>query len=138
MKKSHLFILVIIAAAVGVIISTAGDASTYVSFKDANEMAADGVDSKVHVVGKLKKGASGQIVGMEYQPEVDPNMFKFVLVDNNNEEQTVVYRSPKPQDFDRSEQIVIIGNVQKDIFVADKILMKCPSKYEDKELKANI
>jgi cytochrome c-type biogenesis protein CcmE len=75
---------------------------------------------------------------MEYQPEVDPNMFKFVLIDNNKEEQTVIYHNPKPQDFDRSEQIVIIGNVQKDIFVADKILMKCPSKYEDKELKANI
>ena len=138
MKKSHLFILVIIAAAVGVIISTAGDASTYVCFRDAKEMAADGVDNKVHVVGKLKKDPSGHIVGMEYQPEVDPNMFKFVLIDNNKEEQTVIYHNPKPQDFDRSEQIVIIGNVQKDIFVADKILMKCPSKYEDKELKANI
>jgi cytochrome c-type biogenesis protein CcmE len=49
----------------------------------------------------------------------------------------VVYRNPKPADFERSEQIVIIGNVQKDIFVADKILMKCPSKYTEKEIKVN-
>lgn len=138
MKKSHIFIILIIAAAIGVIISTAGDASTYVSFTEAKKMAGEGEKNKVHVVGKLKKDANGNIIGLQYNPAIDPNHFSFILVDNNQQEQAVVYRSPKPQDFERSEQVVIIGNIQNETFLADKILMKCPSKYEDKNLKANM
>ena len=138
MKKSHIIAFAVIAIAIGVIISTAGDASTYVSFKDAYDLAANGKNKKVHVVGRLKKDKLGQILGMQYNPVVDPNHFEFILIDNQQQEQMVLYTSPKPQDFERSEQIVIIGNVQKDVFVAEKILMKCPSKYEDKSLKENI
>ena len=138
MKKSHIIAFTIIAIAIGVIVSTAGDASTYVCFKEAYDLAADGEDKKVHVVGRLKKDKFGQIEGMLYNPVLDPNHFEFVLIDNNQQEQTVIYSSPKPQDFERSEQIVIIGNVQNKVFIADKILMKCPSKYEDKSLKENV
>lgn len=115
--------------------STAGDASTYVTFKDATDMAKEGDNDKVHVVGKLKKNNQGNIVGMFYDPVMDANRFEFVLIDNNNLEQTVIYNQPKPQDFDKSEQVVIVGNMRGDVFMASQIIMKCPSKYEDKELK---
>ena len=137
MKKAHILGIVIIAVAIAVIVSTAGDASSYVTFKEAAELAEDGEATKVHVVGKLKKDNIRKIVGMEYQPQIDPNYFSFVLVDENNEERQVVYSSPKPQDFERSEQIVIIGSMQDKHFVADKILMKCPSKYQENEIKVN-
>jgi cytochrome c-type biogenesis protein CcmE len=137
MKKVHLFVIVIIAVAIAVIMSTAGDASSYVSFKEATELSSNGKDKKVHVVGKLKKDPAGQIVGMNYQPHVDANHFEFVLVDQNNEERKVIYNQPKPQDFERSEQIVVVGNVQGEGFKADKILMKCPSKYQENEIKVN-
>ncbi|QHT68627.1 cytochrome c maturation protein CcmE [Rhodocytophaga rosea] len=137
MKKAHIFGIVIIAVAIAVIVSTAGDASSYVSFKEAAELAADGKDKKVHVVGTLKKGNTGEIIGMQYQPQIDPNYFSFRLIDQNNEEREVIYSSPKPQDFERSEQIVIIGSMQNDRFVADKILMKCPSKYQENEIKVD-
>ena len=136
MKVSHVILIIIIAVAIGVIISTTGDASKYVSFKEAYQMAADGDDDKVHVVGKLKKASNGEIVGMFYNPVINPNHFEFVLVDNNNEEHSVVYQNAKPQDFDKSEQVVVVGNVNGQVFVADEILMKCPSKYEEKEVKA--
>lgn len=135
MKKSHILAILVIAIAIGVIMSTAGDASTYVTFKDATEMAKDGDNDKVHVVGKLKKNNQGNIVGMFYDPVMDANRFEFVLIDNNNLEQTVIYNQPKPQDFDKSEQVVIVGNMRGDVFMASQIIMKCPSKYEDKELK---
>ncbi|QNF32926.1 cytochrome c maturation protein CcmE [Adhaeribacter swui] len=135
MKKSHITGIAIIALAIGIIISSAGDASMYVSFKEARELAAEGKTSKVHVVGRLKKDAQGHIVGMNYNPVMDPNYFTFVLVDTLQNEQKVVYFQPKPQDFERSEQVVIMGNMQKDAFVADKILLKCPSKYVEKEIK---
>lgn len=125
-----------IAVAISIMMSTASDASVYVPFSEAKALAQQGNDTKVHVVGRLKKDAKGHIVGMNYDPVVDPNYFTFVLVDTNRVEQTVVYYSPKPQDFDRSEQVVITGNMKEQVFVADKILLKCPSKYNETEVKA--
>ncbi len=132
MKKSHLLGILIIAACVTIIITTAGDASSYVSFKEAHDMAAQGQDKKVHVVGQLKKTASGEIVGIE--PSEDKLSFSFVMVDQNNQEQQVFYKEPMPADFTRSEQVVVIGGYHQDVFVADQILMKCPSKYQEQEV----
>ncbi|MBD1398049.1 cytochrome c maturation protein CcmE [Pontibacter sp. JH31] len=137
MKKSHIIGIIVIAMAIGIIMTTAGDASTYVSFGDAIEMAQDGNSTKVHVVGRLKKDDQGHIVGMQYDPLKDPNYFAFTLVDTNRFEQRVVYFNPKPQDFERSEQVVITGNMQNEVFVADKILLKCPSKYTENEIQTN-
>ncbi|WP_439881202.1 cytochrome c maturation protein CcmE domain-containing protein [Pontibacter sp. MBLB2868] len=137
MKKSHIIGILVIAVAIIIIMSSVGDASTYVSFGEAIERAQDGDMTKVHVVGRLKKDAQGHIVGMNYDPVVDPNYFTFMLVDTNRVEQQVVYYNPKPQDFDRSEQVVITGNIRDNVFVADKILLKCPSKYVEKEIQQN-
>ena len=136
MKKTHIFGIIVIALAIFIIMSSASDASTYVSFKEAIERYEDGNSSKVHVVGKLKKDAQGHILGMQYDPVIDPNYFSFVLVDTLQIEQKVVYYNPKPQDFERSEQVVITGNMNQDVFIADKILLKCPSKYTENEVKA--
>lgn len=136
MKTSHIILIIVIAVAIGVILSTSGDASKYVSFKEAYQMSAEGDDDKVHVVGKLKKSSDGSIVGMYYNPVLDPNRFEFILVDNNNEAHPVIYKNAKPQDFDKSEQVVVVGSVDGEVFVADEILMKCPSKYEEKEVNA--
>lgn len=135
MRISYIIAIIVIAVAIGVIVSTAGNASEYVSFRDAYEMAEEEDTREVHVVGKLKKDVSGQIIGMLYNPSMDPNYFVFTLIDNNNEEKQVVYYKPKPQDFEKSEQVVVIGAVKNKTFVADQILMKCPSKYQENEIK---
>ena len=135
MKKTHIIGIAIIAIAIAIIMSTAGDASSYVSFKEAKELASEGNNNAVHVVGRLKKDPNNHIVGMQYNPLQDPNYFTFTLVDTNRIEQQVVYYKPKPQDFERSEQVVIIGKMKQDKFVADKILLKCPSKYVENEIK---
>lgn len=135
MKKIQIFGLIIIAVAIGIIVSTAGDASTYVDFTKAKEMAQDGDAESIHVVGKLKKDVSGQIIGMEYQPQIDPNYFAFTLIDNNQVEQRVIYKNSKPQDFDKSEQVVVVGKMVNGQFSAEKILMKCPSKYENGKME---
>ena len=134
MKTTHIILLVVIAAAIGVIISLTGSTSSYVTFKEAKEMAANGENDKIHVVGKLRKDASGNLLGVEYNPQIDPNYFQFDLTDTMQTTMSVVYGNPKPVDFERSEQIVIIGSVKDEVFVADKILMKCPSKYTEKEI----
>lgn len=138
MKKSHILGLVVIAIAIGIIISTAGDASQYVSFKDAYAMAEGGNDAKVHVIGELKKQGH-EVVGIEYNPSQDPNYLAFRLVDENREEHKVVCYNPPAsmRDFEKSEKVVVIGRAKKGgDFVASEILMKCPSKYEEKQIQS--
>lgn len=135
MKLPHIIGLIIIAVVIGVLISSAGSVSEYVSFKDAREMAEEGSSSKVHVVGSLKKDAKGEIQGMFYNPAMDPNYFVFTMLDQNNEEREVIYHAPKPQDLDKTEQVVVIGRFRGKDFVADQILLKCPSKYQENEVK---
>ena len=134
MKKSHIFGILIIAVAIIVIISTAGDASSYVTFEQAKEMAFDGNSAKIHVVGKLPKSEVGEVIGIENG--ADKLSFSFLMLDENNQQQKVYYNEPMPTDFLKSEQVVVVGAFHDEYFVADKILMKCPSKYEEETVEA--
>lgn len=136
MKKSHIFAIVVIAVAIGIIISTAGDASTYVNFDQAYQMASTGNSTSIHVVGQLKKNGSGEVIGLENA--ADNLSFSFILIDENGKEQKVFYNEPMPPDFTRSENVVIIGSYQGDNFVANKILLKCPSKYQEQSVNAGV
>jgi cytochrome c-type biogenesis protein CcmE len=133
MKKSHIVVLVVIAAAIAIIVSTAGDASTYVDFDQAYALSTAGNSKDIHVVGELKKDAQGNIIGIE--EGADRVSFSFVMIDDKGKEQKVLYNQPMPADFTRSEKVVVIGSYDNDNFKASKILLKCPSKYqEEKEL----
>lgn len=136
MKKSYLLAIAVIAVAIVIIISTAGDASTYVNFDEAYQLASTGSSTQVHVVGQLPKDAAGHPTGIEKSE--DNLSFSFILVDDNNKEQKVFYNEPMPPDFTRSEKVVVIGNYQNDTFVAKKILLKCPSKYQEQKLNAGV
>lgn len=125
MKKSSIIGMIIIAIAIGVIISTYADSSTYGSFSDAQE-----TQKELHVVGKLVKNKE-----MVYNPEVDANYFSFYMIDNQGKECKVEFTGTKPQDFERSEQIVLTGQMDNGKFQANKILMKCPSKYKQDQLE---
>lgn len=136
MKKSHILAIVVIAIAIAIIIATAGDASTYVNFSQAYQIAQTGNNKSIHVVGQLKKDDSGHVIGLENA--TDNLSFSFIMVDENGEEQNVFYNEPMPPDFIRSENVVVIGGYQGDHFVADKILLKCPSKYQEQKVNAGV
>lgn len=122
MKKTHILAILVIAVAIGAIISMVSDAATYADFTTAEKMAG----KEIQVVGQLNKEKE-----IAYNPQTDANSFSFFMVDNNGTERKVVFKGAKPQDFERSEQVVVTGSVSEGQFVADKILMKCPSKYND-------
>lgn len=130
MKKIHIIGIVVIAVALAVIVSTISNSSTYAPFRTAIEKKG----STFHVVGKLNLDKE-----FIYNPEVNANLFGFYLIDNEGLEKKVLYNGSKPQDFERSEQIVVIGKMSGDEFHASQILMKCPSKYngnQQDQLKA--
>jgi cytochrome c-type biogenesis protein CcmE len=125
MKKSSIIGIVIIAIAIGAIISTYADSSTYGDFSDAKK-----TDSELHIAGQLNKAKE-----LVYDPQKDANYFSFYLIDKAGKECKVVFTGTKPQDFERSEQIVLTGKMIGDEFYASKILMKCPSKYNQDQVE---
>ena len=122
MKKTHILGIIIIAVAIGVIFGSISDSGTYSNFTEAskNEQA------EFHIVGYLNK-EKPQV----YEPEKNPDLFQFYMYDKDSVERKVVLHKSKPQDFDKSEQIVIIGSAKDKEFHANQILMKCPSKYNN-------
>lgn len=122
MKKLHIILIVLIAIAIGAIVGSISDASTYATFSEA----FDNKNKEFHVVGTLNREKP-----TVYNPEENADLFKFFMIDNEGVEKEIYLQKAKPQDFERSEQIVLIGKAQNDVFEAREILMKCPSKYED-------
>lgn len=125
MKKSSIFGIVAIAVGIAMIISIYADSSTYASFGEAQFSEAE-----LHVVGQLNKEKE-----LVYNPVENANYFAFYMQDEEGEERKVVFKGSKPQDFERSEQIVLTGKMVGTEFHASKILMKCPSKYNEDEIE---
>ena len=121
MKKSAIIGLITIAICVGVLFSLNADTSSYATFTEA---ARD--SREFHVMGYWEKDK-----GTYYDAQKDANHFAFYMKDAKGAVNKVVYNGTKPQDFERSEKLVLIGEMRNDTFYASKILMKCPSKYND-------
>jgi cytochrome c-type biogenesis protein CcmE len=128
MKKSSIFGLVVIAIAIAVIISTYSSSSTYGTFSDAKKSAV-----QLRVVGHLDKQKE-----LYYDAVKDANYFSFYVKDKKGDECKVVYAGTKPQDFERSEQIVLTGEMRGNEFHASEILMKCPSKYTKDKIDVTV
>jgi len=124
MKSSYIIALVLILVSIGIFISASADVSTYATFETAITS-----QSRVKIAGTLDKNKT-----MEYDPTVDADRFVFYMSDSDGVSNKVILQKPKPQDFERSEQIVLTGAMENGAFVADEILMKCPSKYKEEEI----
>ena len=124
MKKSHLLAIVVVAVAIGILISASKDVTTYANFAQAAKS-----DDKVKLVGQLVKDRP-----VEYDPAKDPNFMAFYLKDEAGEIRRVELLAAKPQDFERSESIVLTGQMKGETFAASDMLLKCPSKYKDQEI----
>jgi len=124
MKTIHIIIILILVVAVAVVITTMTDSSTYSDFGEAAKIPG----KEFHIIGKLNRAKP-----IEYDAQKNANRFTFYMVDEKGLEKMVVYNNAKPQDFEKSEKVVIIGSMKGDQFVAKSLLLKCPSKYNDKK-----
>ncbi len=122
MKKTHIIAIIIIAVSMAFIIGSVADSSSYTDF----EQAFENQGKEYHVVGTLDRTAD-----IVYNPERNPNLTEFTMIDNTGEKRKVVLNKSKPQDFERSESVVLIGKANGDAFHASEMLMKCPSKYKE-------
>ncbi|WP_103029691.1 cytochrome c maturation protein CcmE [Salinibacter altiplanensis] len=83
-----------------------------------------------------RTGATAHVVGTwaENRPtsyDRVQNVFTFHMEDEDGTVRKVRYNNPKPANFEEAEQVVVEGRNQDGMFVAENILVKCPSKYND-------
>lgn len=125
MKKTHIVILIFIAAAIAVLVSFMGDLSTYETIASAKQK--DG--RSVTIIARLDNSQP-----IEYDPRTNPNYVSFHVVDTLGNQAKVVYHYEKPYDMEKAERVVLKGKMTGDVFditSKDGILIKCPSKYKD-------
>ena len=122
MNKNYLFVA-LIAAFIAYTCLTFSDAVTpYVDIRTAQAS-----QNTVQVKGLLDKAAPSPVQSGEY--------FVFYLEDEQGGKMKVLYRGAKPDQFDDAYHIVAVGKYRDEAFHAEKLLIKCPSKYESKKGK---
>jgi cytochrome c-type biogenesis protein CcmE len=126
MKTTHIFILVGIAIAIGLLLVYSVDFSTYDTINSARQKQG----KFVHLIAKLDKTKP-----VLYDAIKDPNYLSFYAVDSIGGQTKVVYRNAKPAELELSERVVLKGKMQGDVFECDNILLKCPSKYKHEKVQ---
>lgn len=89
----------------------------YVSFDEAKAN-----NRTVQVKGK-------RVVDSEHY-DSDAKTFNFRIINDSGEEFRVIYHGVKPSNFEEAKEVVAKGRYVNGVFMADDILVKCPSKYE--------
>lgn len=126
MKKIHLILLVLIAGAIAVLLTFLKTASTY----DTVDTAINKPGKFVHLMARLDKTQP-----VEYDALKNPNYLAFTAVDTLGKSVRVVYKNPKPDNFETSEKLVLKGKYQDGTFECKEIQTKCPSKYKEEQAK---
>lgn len=129
MKRTHRYYLlgtVLLLAFAGFSLSSFKETLTpYVNYEQARE-----TDRVVQVAGALEKGSS------KY---VDTEDFLYFTLQDPESKETlrVRYKGLKPANFEDAISIVAIGQFDENAkeFEANKLLVKCPSKYQGAEVK---
>ncbi|MDF2633893.1 MAG: CcmE/CycJ protein [Pelosinus sp.] len=118
MKKRHGIGIGIIALfIIFSVISFKSSLTPYVTFAQAKTM-----NGSVQVRGVL---TSERVIMTD-----DGKAVKFKLQDEKGQEALIVYKGTKPDGLEQANSIVAIGKYQNNEFIADKLLVKCPSKYQ--------
>jgi cytochrome c-type biogenesis protein CcmE len=119
LKRGIAFGIVLVAAGVGIMsLVTGGGVTPYVGFTEAR--AAKG---NVQVMG--------EILAEQTDYDTEAGSFSFFIIDENGDRMKVVFDGTKPGNFDQAKSVVCIGRYTDEAFYADKLLVKCPSKYQD-------
>ena len=95
----------------------------YVSFAEAKA-----APRTVQVMGALEKGTS--------RYDTNTKTLLFTLYDAKTKTSIPVsYTDVKPANFEDAVSIVAIGRYDNGVFAAEKLLVKCPSKYQGEEIE---
>lgn len=118
-KRIIVFITAVLLLALSIVLMSDDLFSPYVSFSHAESHPG----KYVQIIGSRVK--NGEV-------KHDEKGFSFSMKDDSGKELNVYHAGVKPVNFEHTEQVVALGKYSAETatFTADKILVKCPSKYE--------
>lgn len=94
------------------------NASPYVTIAEAREMKS----MNVHLAGDIDQKS------LVVNP--DKGEVRFNVTDEKGETIPVFYKGSPPSNMGTATKVVAVGGVKNGEFVAHKMILKCPSKYE--------
>ena len=97
-----------------------GSLSTYVNFAQAREL-----DRTCQVIGEVDKE------NVKY--DLEGGILHFTIIDEEGSTMPVEFSGVKPGNFDQAVSVVCIGQYDDGTFEAERLLVKCPSKYQGLE-----
>ncbi len=65
--------------------------------------------------------------------DLNSHIFEFFLKDEKGTVKKVMFKGAKPNNFEHATSVVVKGKLDGDVFVSEKILVKCPSKYQSEQ-----
>lgn len=122
MKKGQIIVILLVAVLIGTLIGTFTTASRSVTFAEASAHPG----KEVKISGTLVRESP-----VLYDPITDPTLTTFHLADKTGEIREVRLAESKPTGLENSESIDLYGTMIGDVFEAHKMLLKCPSKYNE-------
>ena len=120
MKRRHILLFIFLLLFAGyACMEFTQSLNPYVSFAKAKS-----AKTTVQVKGTLVKTPGS----VRYENQ----QLSFALLDETGTQVPVIYQGLKPDNMEHAESIVVIGKYEGEHFTAEKLLVKCPSKYERK------
>jgi cytochrome c-type biogenesis protein CcmE len=125
-KATRTIIAIAVIAIFGVlgIWSLVGTATPYVDFDKARSL-----QKQVQVMGKIDFESTNY--------DAQTGVLSFFIINEEGDRMKVDYSGTKPGNFEQAESVVCIGRFQDDKFLANELLVKCPSKYQGPEYQEN-
>jgi cytochrome c-type biogenesis protein CcmE len=112
--------IVCAAAITGLVYAFIANSSPYVTVAQARASKSD----SMHLAGDIVKAT--------VRPDLKNHALVFDVKDESGQV-TVVYTGTPPQNMDEATKVVAIGGMKDGKFHSDKLLVKCPSKYESEK-----
>ncbi|MBI5831320.1 MAG: cytochrome c maturation protein CcmE [Armatimonadetes bacterium] len=124
------FVLGLVFIVLLALVAIKGMSGSMAAYQNSYETVKSQPGRVFQVPGVVDKSVAEQV-------DRQAGSFQFTMRDVETRAQSMVVRSKriKPGNFDTATQVVCIGRYKDGVFEADNILVKCPSKEQEK-LKA--
>lgn len=116
-------VIVTLAGLTAVVVAFMANASPYVTVAEAKSRPGE----NQHVSGDIVPGT----VNVDYRGA----QAEFEMKDAEGQSMTVLYKGSIPPNMSTANKVVAVGGYKDGKFNSDKLLLKCPSKYESGSTK---
>ncbi len=99
------------------------NSSRYVSVAEARQTS----ENNLHLKGELVKES--------LKVDISNATIAFTLKDENGDAMNVIHHGLPPANMGEATEVVAVGGMSGDHFQSNKLLTKCPSKYNEEDKK---